>query len=163
MARPKKESGEHMTANNPENQYYDKVLCAVHRERSGKWPVTKSVSVVKIERKNMPNSEVTLTALNNSQDWQNPSSDGVPMVLWWFPAGLVKIGDEYKANDVQKYMIDEEDEEKEIKMYKHDGSPDLAYMVVHTDKKIKEWIPSKNGQSQRGKPVYFDSKVSDSE
>jgi hypothetical protein len=162
MARPATKKPEQVTVINPDNEYFDKVLLQVHRERSGKWPATKSVSVVKFERKNMANVQVTVDALNNSQDWQNPSSDGMPMILWWVPAGVCKLGDEFKANDVQKYMLDEENDDKEIKMYKHDGSPDLAMIAIHFDKKIKEWIPSKSG-AQRGKPVYFDSKVSDNE
>lgn len=137
---------------------FDKYLIDVNREVSGRWNVTKSITIAKLERPNMGAAQITVDALNASQDWQNASTDGIPKIIWYFLAGTVKVGEEYKANDVQKSIEDEETGDV-IKLFKHDGSPDLLGLNI-TDRKIKEWIPGKQG-NLRGKPVYADTKIAE--
>lgn len=145
MARPKQNQEQ------TEPTHYDKFLVDVTREagvRGG--PVTKSVTIGKLERGAIPNRKVTMDALNATQEHQNPSALGYPVIQWYFPVGAVKTGETYKANDIHLTMEDEETGEK-VKINNHDGTPKIIGLNI-TDKKIIGYAEGKNGK--QGKPIF---------
>ncbi len=131
--------------------YYDLYLIVVNREPGIKGPVTKSVTIRELNRAKMPSNETLVTALNAAQDHQNISDQGNPQVLWYFPAGTVKVGEEYKANDIYATVTDEETG-KEERITKHDGTYKITGLKV-SDKKVLSWEPGARGNT-RGKAVY---------
>jgi len=130
-------------------QCFDKYLVKVNREPGRRAPVTKSVQIMELQRGNMPNMQTTLDALNRSQDHRNPSELGYPMVLWWFPAGKVKSGETYKANDIIMTEIDEETG-KEERVTNPDGTYKVIGLNISIDKKI---VGEKDG-----KPIFETAK-----
>ena len=85
-------------------QKFDKVHVRVKRiqKKKGKdsFGVTQSVEIGKIYRKDIITSQQNVNTLNATQDWQNSTSEGEPVVIWHFPAGKVKTGQTYKAKDL---------------------------------------------------------------
>ncbi len=85
-------------------QKFDKVHVRIKRvqKKKGKdsFGVTQSVEIGKVYRRDIITSQQNVNALNASQDWQNNTSEGEPVIMWHFPAGKVKTGQAYKAKDL---------------------------------------------------------------
>lgn len=128
---------------------WDKYLVAVTRigqvnEAGAMKGRTISVNIRELLRGNMPNSETLVNQLNAGQDHQNPHGNDSPMITWYFPAGRVKSGETYKANDVHAMIERENDETGEPEKVK---SNRITGIKIHLDKKI-------TGQDENGKPVF---------
>jgi hypothetical protein len=153
--RPAKNRPEETAVDETGIEYFDKCLCSVKREFSGKNIVTKSVTVTKIEKAKIPGMQITMDALNATVEHQNPTENQMPMVIWYFKHGTVKQGEELKANDIIATYVDEETE-KEIRITNHDGTWKVIGLHV-TDKKITAWEPGKRAGTTV--PVYAESEA----
>ena len=96
--------------------HFDKFLCAVTRkgtvdENTGMMKgITLSITATKLIRAKMPVEQKIVDDLNKANDHQNPHGNDTPMVTWYFPAGLVKEGETFKAADI-KQLIEVTDED----------------------------------------------------
>ena len=96
---------------------YDKFLVHVHRKTSKKGKetigITTGVSVGKLLRANIKCSEESAAMINKTQDHQNNTSEGVPVITYMFPAGQVKTGMELDAKDLKVKDISDKEEDTE--------------------------------------------------
>lgn len=140
MGRPSK-----AVADNGEIKKFDKYLVAVNRKQGKNKKgeavgITVSVNIRDLIRANMPNPQSTIDNLNAQVEHQNVTNLGTPMIIYYFPAGKVKSGETYKANDIKHTYEDEETGE----MVKTDN---VVGLKIHLDKKIV-------GQDEDGKPIF---------
>ncbi len=126
---------------------YDQYLVAVNRRgtvdpATGMMKgITLSVTIMNSMRLGQPNSEKLIETLNSKcGDHQNPHGNDTPQINYWFPAGKVKKGKEYKANDIKEkvLVLDEETGEE-----KYVTGKNIIGIKIHTDKEISHWLGNK--------------------